>query len=147
MTVWVWFDQIWLTDQILIVAKSWLKLWRRPHNPLSPTEHMCWLKKKEFSIFYVDMNVHSHDTLAAVLTQQMPSYRVISSLHSSGALALLGTDRKRVVLSVEGWSRLRTQHSSPDLDHWPANAQRDLSYQQEAGQKWSDAEGKYLTFT
>lgn len=104
-------------------------------------------KKEEFSIFNADMNVHSHDTLAAVLTQQMPSYRVISSLHSSGALALLGTDRKRVALSVEGWSRLRTQLSSPGLDHWPANAQRDLSYQQEAGQKWSDAEGKYLTFT
>lgn len=58
------------------------------------------------------------------LTSQMLSYRVISSLHSSGALELLGTDRKRVVLSVQGWSRLRTQHSSSGLDHWPVDTQR-----------------------
>lgn len=69
------------------------------------------------------LNMHNHDT--AVSTSRLPAYRVISSLHSSGALGLLGTDRKRVVLSVEGWSRLRTQHSSPDLDHWPACTQRD----------------------
>ena len=56
---------------------------------------------------------------------QKCSYRAISSLHSSGTLEFPGADRKRVVLSVEGWSRLRTQHSSPDLDHWPACTQRD----------------------
>lgn len=43
------------------------------------------------------------------------SHRTISSLHSS--VGLLDEDRKRVVLSVEGWSKFRTQHSSPDLNH------------------------------
>lgn len=58
---------------------------------------------------------HNHYTLK--LLSNTAAYRVISSLHSSAALALLGTGRKRVVLSVDGWSRLTTQHSSPDLDH------------------------------
>ena len=80
-----------------------------------------WLKEYIFRAFNVGMNVHNHDTLTAVFT----SYRGISSLHSTEASGLLGTDRKRVVLSVEGWSRLRTQHSSPDLDHWPACTKRD----------------------
>lgn len=50
------------------------------------------------------------------------SHRTISSLHSS--VGLLDEDRKRVVLSVEGWSKFRTQHSSTDLNHWPVEAQR-----------------------
>lgn len=50
------------------------------------------------------------------------SHRTISSLHSS--VGLLDEDRKRVVLSVEGWSKFRTQHSSPDLNHWPVEAQQ-----------------------
>jgi len=51
-------------------------------------------------------------------------YRDISSLHSRAALGLAGAGRKWVFLSAAGWSRFRTQHSSPDLDHWPANTQQ-----------------------
>lgn len=61
------------------------------------------------------------------------TYRLISSLHSNGALLSLGTGRKRVIVSVEGWSRLRTQHTSPDLDHWPAK--RWARRQQSAGNR------------
>lgn len=57
------------------------------------------------------------------------TYRLMSSFHSNGVLLSLGTGRKRVILSVEGWSELRTQHTSPGLDHWPAKhrARRQLS--------------------
>lgn len=50
------------------------------------------------------------------------TYRLISSLHSN--VVLLDKGRKLVVLSVEGWSKVRTQHSSPNRTHWPADAQR-----------------------
>lgn len=57
------------------------------------------------------------------------TYRLISSFHSNGVLLSLGTGRKRVILSVAGWSKIRTQHTSPGLDHWPAKhrARRQLS--------------------
>lgn len=61
------------------------------------------------------------------------TYRQISSFHSNGALLSLGTGRKRVIVSVDGWSRLRTQHTSPDLDHWPAK--RRARRQQPAGNR------------
>lgn len=61
------------------------------------------------------------------------TYRQISSFHSNGALLSLGTGRKRVIVSVEGWSRLRTQHTSPDPDHWPAK--RRARRQQSAGNR------------
>lgn len=61
------------------------------------------------------------------------TYRLISSFHSNGALLSLGTGRKRVFVSVDGWSRLRTQHTSPDLDHWPAK--RGARRQQSAGNR------------
>lgn len=116
-----------LSDSDSNIAKSWLV--HRSHDTthtiyFSQLSTWSCLRTDIFRAFNVGMNIHNHDTLTAALALQLPSYRVISSLHSSGALALLGTDRKRVVLSVEGWSRLRTQHSSPDLDHWPANTQR-----------------------
>lgn len=60
------------------------------------------------------------------------AYRLISSFHSNGALLSLGAGRKRVFLSVEGWSRLRTQHTSPDLDHWPAQHRARARHQRAA---------------
>lgn len=65
-------------------------------------------------------NVHGQDRQRGV-TQHNWSYMLISSFHSS--VVLLDKGRKRVVLSVEGWSKLRTQHSSPDRTHWPVDAQ------------------------
>lgn len=107
---------------LLLMARCVLKSLKTPENKINLCEIVC-----------------------------VKPYRVMSSLHSSAALGLVGTGRKRVFLSAEGWSRLRTQQSSPDLDHWPKKPTegqvRLLLSLQEALRKQSDAEREYLTFT
>lgn len=71
------------------------------------------------------------------LESHMMAYREMSLLHSSTAMGLAGMGRKWVLHSEPGWSRLRTQHSSPDLEHCPAKAQCNaVRLQLPAGSGW-----------